>query len=199
MSAWVVSKTHIDLMVRAAMLLGRDTFQWWDVDDAGEFVAWRSLDERAESHGDEEQARRGLVSPSQFGQILVTENVRSVGFRYSEPGRAMYYGAEVAAGMEDVDPDAGELPGPCDAYYIGPYVYANPGYTLTPAEVFKAVSCYEYQSCETDEWRGSEAYRICQALIGLAVRHVDGYEDAPYGWEDSDLEGRALEFSRRII
>lgn len=198
MSAFVVSKKHVDLLVRVALTYGRD-FTWWQVDAAGEYAGWRQVDELAESHGPEEQERRGLFSPSQLGQILVSANVRSVGFRYSEPGRTAYYGPEVAASMDDLDADAGELPGPCDAYYMGPYVYANPGYTLSPGEVFKAISCLDYQSCEYDEWRQSEAFAFLGALRLEACRRVDGYEDAPWGWEDSDLGGRALEFSRRII
>lgn len=195
MSAWVVSKVHVDLLVRAALMLDRESLSWWQVDDAGGgFTGWRRVDEFAEAQGPEEQERRGLVSPSQLGQLLVSENVRSVSHRYSEPGRTVYYGAEHAASMDDT-PDE-ELPGPCDRYYLAPYVYENPGYTLTPGEIFGALSCFEYQSCEHDEWKSSEAFQVCDALRNLACSQL---REGPHGWEASDLEGRALEFSRRII
>lgn len=204
MSAYVVSKLHIDLLVRAGLSYGggSDPFRWWAVGEDGAFCAengahgFHELHELAESYGPEEQARRGLLSPSQFGQILISENVRSVSFRYSSPGRTVYYGAETAAGMDDLDADAGELPGPIDAFYMAPYVYENPGYTLTPGELFKACACLNYQSCEHDGWRASEAYTILGALTDYAQHKL---WDGPWGWDPEDLAGRALEFSRRIV
>lgn len=192
MSAWIVHKTHIDLLTRFALRAsGRESFQWWQVNEQGEYAGWRRLDELASGEDPER------FSPSQFGQLLVSENVESVAYRYSEPGRSYYYGQDVAQAMEDLA--EAELPGPCDRYYLAPYVYANPGYTLTPGELFAAIDCLDYQSCEHDGWRRSEAFAALEALRGAACRQVDGYADAPHGWEASDLQGKALEFSRRVI
>lgn len=207
MSAFVVSKVHIDLLVRAALHAAPagDAFRWWAVDENGEFDVergahgWHEISELAESFDPEEQERRGLLSPSQVGQLLVNENVRSVGHRYSEPGRVYYYGAGAAARMDDLDPDAGELPGPCDAYYMGPYVYANPGYTLNPGEIFRAIDVLDYQSCEHDGWRSSEAFAFLAALRERTCSQVEGYASSPHGWEADDLAGKPLEFSRRIL
>lgn len=195
MSAWVVSKTHIDLLVRAAIHAARpgDRFGWWQVDETGAYAGCRQLDEMASGEEDD------VMSPSQLGQLLVSENVASVSYRYSEPGRDYYYGAEAAAGMEDLEADAGELPGPCDPYYIGPYVYANPGYTLSPGEVFQAIGCLDYQSCEHPGWRTSEAFACLAALRDVYCTRVEGYQGAPWGWEAEDLDKRSLEFSRRVI
>lgn len=173
MSAWVVDKKHIDLLVKAANYY--DCKQWWQVDEDGKYAGWRYLSAN-------EDERDEYYTFSQLGQILVNENVASVSHRYSEPGRIVYYGAEMAATMDDLDPDQGELPGPNDAYYMAPYVYSDPGHILSPGEVFKAINCLDYQSCEHDGWQTSEAYKFLETLRDSACRKVDGYEAAPWGF-----------------
>lgn len=162
MSAYVVDKRDIDLLVRAALDARPEAMSWWRVDEAGEYAGWRELSRHAESKTDDDY--KAYYTPSQLGQILVSENVRSVSHRYSEPGRTTYYGSDVAAEMDDLDADLGELPGPCDAYYMGPYIYSDPGHEPTPGEVFSLIDCLDYQSCEHDEWRQSEAFAFLTAL-----------------------------------
>lgn len=58
----------------------------------------------------------------------------------------------------------GELPGPCDAYYVKPYVYEDCGYRPTAAELLSAIRCYGYQSCEHPGWAGSIAKRVCDLV-----------------------------------
>lgn len=179
MSAYVVSKKHVDLLVRAAIHYGKNggggsRMQWWEVDESGDYAGWRYLDE----HADGTDPQR--VTASQLGQLLVSENVRSVSYRYSEPGRVYYYGAEEASSMDDLDADAGELPGPSDPYYAGPYVYSDPGRVLSPGAVFKAIDGLDYQSCEHDGWRASEAFAFLESLRQVVCRAVDGYEAAPW-------------------
>ncbi len=162
MSAFVVDKKHIDLMVCAAEYYGKQghqgaRMQWWQTDESGNYAGWRYLDAN-------EDQREEYYTLSQLGQLLVSENVASVHDRYP-----------------DDDPDLGELPGPIDAYYMGPYVYENPGRVLSPGEVFRAIDCYDYQSCETGNWRNTEAFAFCEALRSAACRAVSDYEQAP--WE----------------
>lgn len=164
MSAFVVDKYHIDLIVRAAEHYGRQgmqgaRMQWWQVDEDGEFAGWRYLNAN-------EDTREEYYTLSQLGQILVSENVASVAGRYP-----------------DTNPDVGDLPGPCDAYYMGPYVYTDPGRVLTPGQVFKAIDCLDYQSCEHAGWRKSEAFAFLTALRHKVCAAVSDYEDAP--WEFS--------------
>jgi hypothetical protein len=40
------------------------------------------------------------------------------------------------------------------------------------AEVAGALHCYEYQSCETDEWNKSFAYALCQAARRKITSHL---------------------------
>lgn len=182
MSAFIVDKTHIDLMIRAALRSrpagspgNSGPFRFWRTDEDGNYAGWYEIQPDAESRTDDDYTH--YLTPSQAGQILVGENVASVSYRYSEPGRTPYYGAEAAAGMDTLT----DLPGPCDAYYVAPYEYEDPHYTLTPAEVFAAIDCLDYQSCEHPVWRKSDAFAFCEALRDAYCRRVPGYSDAP--WE----------------
>jgi hypothetical protein len=138
MSAWVVSRKHIDLMVTVAVRGTRD----------------------------------GIVPPSKhdpdaLGAMLWAENVASVNYRYSES----------------------------DA--VEPYTWADPKYTPTAGELYAAVRCYEYQSCEHPGWATSEAFRLCEQ-VGRIIRakvpearevHSGGrakwadMDGAPWGWD----------------
>tara|TARA_R110002012_G_scaffold12735_7_gene56274 strand:+ start:1791 stop:2273 length:483 start_codon:yes stop_codon:yes gene_type:complete len=68
------------------------------------------------------------------------------------------------------------------------YFECNP---LTPGEMFKAINCLEYQSCEFDGWYESDAYKLLRIIRNSTQERVQGYEDAPWGMED--LDPRLLE------
>ena len=87
----------------------------------------------------------------EVGQILVDENYRSVNYRYSENGEP-----------EEFAPD----------YTVR---------TLSPVEVIKACDCYLYQSCETPDWKETEAYAIVRMIRERAIRRLPGYEKAEWG------------------
>ena len=178
MSAFVVSKQHIDFLVTAALTVGgRDGFQWWRVDESGDYAGWRKLDPNAEQRADDDYM--AFYTPSQAGQILLSENVASVSHRYSYSGRVQYYGAEEAAKMDDDTIET--LPGPTDRFYMAPYVFAPFGrFDGSPGKVFAAVDCLDYQSCEHDGWRSSEAYSFLRSLRDAWCRRCAGYEGT---WE----------------
>lgn len=159
MSAYIVSKKHIDLIVKAVT----------------------------------EGTRDGIVPPSDqdpdaLGQLLVTECVASVSYRYP-----------------DDDVQAGELPGPCDPYYLLPYTYADPLYRPTAAELYSAIRAYSYQSCEHPGWEDSDANTVCETaqedircrlpvarryhgLRGSAhSRRWDDMQTAPWSWEAESI------------
>lgn len=50
-----------------------------------------------------------------------------------------------------------------------------------PLTIIKACHCYAYQSCEHGAWEGSEAHTLVQAIEAHAVRHLPGYDAAPWG------------------
>ena len=59
------------------------------------------------------------------------------------------------------------------------YAYSAPR-SYTGVEILKAIACYEYQSCETDDWKESEAYAIAKALESRAIRMIPGYNAAEW-------------------
>ena len=105
-----------------------------------------------------------LSTANEVGQMLVSECVASVMGRYK-------------------DCTFTDLPGPNDAYWVLPYKYES-GQVPTPVETIKLVRCYEYQSCEHEEWEDSEARKFCKALISTAIEVLPGYDEAPWGWDE---------------
>lgn len=97
---------------------------------------------------------------TEIGQVLLAENERSVEHRYP----------------------SGDLPGTegetFDAYTFRRF--DEPG-ILTPVSMFKALACFDYQACETDDYEGSLAWRIINAIRSNVVYALPGWDDSP-GW-----------------
>lgn len=87
----------------------------------------------------------------EVGQILLDENVRSVNYRYSE---------------EATEP---------------PYRFTPSTRDVSAVQIIKAVHCLDYQSCETDNWETTLAFKICQTILSAACRNLPGYEQAQWG------------------
>jgi hypothetical protein len=100
--------------------------------------------------------------------MLWDENVRSVQSRY---------------GKENA-------PGPRGETYFYSLHVVVPEVTLhtDPVQVIKACDCFAYQSCETDDWKSSEAYYYIEALKDAALPPLAGYEDAVWGAPKAWLE-----------
>jgi hypothetical protein len=175
MSAWVVTKEHIDLMVRAAvqrgcrMDTGREHIylrQLAEGDEAPEGDAYSITD-----YGNGTRILYWLNSAEHaddLGRLLWWENMRSVAYRYDEC-------------------DLGTLPGPIDfdaeqtttyRYPVTLEVYAP---RPDPVVVLKSISCYEYQSCEHPDWPTSDAQTICRWLRDKMISSLPGYAEAPWG------------------
>ncbi len=71
---------------------------------------------------------------------------------------------------------------------LGPIVYRRPARIPGPVEIIKAIHCLEYQSCETDTWESSPAYRNLQKIAGWASRELPGYATAPWAIYDPSPE-----------
>jgi hypothetical protein len=52
---------------------------------------------------------------------------------------------------------------------------------INEVQALKACACLEYQSCETEDYRDTEAYHLLRQIEKKAIRQIDGYEDAD--WE----------------
>jgi hypothetical protein len=109
-----------------------------------------------------------LDKANETGWMLARENVRSLRALYANPA--------------DIIPDWTES-----------YTYANPGYTPTPVEVLKALKCYVYQSCESEDWRDTEACAFIETMTGRAVSMLAGYDKAPWEWTNDKLREKGIE------
>ena len=163
MSAWMVSKAHIDALVTAAAGLKpgqHDSGLSWYVKDDGQW--FHSEDRRELGYSDRDRA-------SEVGMMLWAENWASINYRYP-----------------DTVEDHSQVPGPADFRpdHVLAYRYTR-ARTLEPVAVLKAIACYEYQSCEHPGWRSSEARQFCQSLKEKMVRQLPGYNTAPWGIDEA--------------
>lgn len=178
MSAFMVDKVHIDLLVKTAIHGPRqmeghwEPIRWFDLDP----VALRVMAEADANYFGSPfyRAHSRQAHPEdadRIGQMLVDENLRSIHARYPDT----------------VDRPEG-TPGPIVRYWEAPYTYTKHHYRLTVPEALQALRCYEYQSCEHEGWPASEAYQFCDALRAQLIAHLPGMDKAPWEWTPERLE-----------
>lgn len=168
MSAFIVSKAHIDALVQAGLSYGQRGRLRWRVAEP-DFHAYP--DNLAGYSKAVQAVTRELdhMTADRVGAMLWTENVMSVRHRYADVGAAL---------------DLDNAPGP-----VGLTVEDVTGYTfpvmsaprVDAVGILKALACYEYQTCEHPEWPTSEAKAFCDVLRHYAINALPGYEDAE--WE----------------
>jgi hypothetical protein len=54
---------------------------------------------------------------------------------------------------------------------------------FSAVQIIKACDCYNYQTCETPDWKETEAYAISQALRERAIDLLPGYDEAEWAIE----------------
>jgi hypothetical protein len=156
-SAFEVSTIHVDALLSAAVR--RDEIDGPPAWHHGE-IPGTAPGEMLPGDTDDlpaVQRTRREISPATAGQwsaVLLAENRRSVNHRY--------------AGDE----------------YEEPYVFTEITGRLDPVAILKAISCYEYQSCEHPGWEASEARSFREALRRPVIRWLPGYAAA--AWEITD-------------
>ena len=112
---------------------------------------WYTKDEESHVLNDE--------NADEVGQMLLDECVRSVSHRYDDSPRT-------------------DLPSRSDAEYIMPFSFKPFYQPLPPVQMLKLISCYEYQTCEHQEWKDNEAHAFCHALRSATINRLPGYEEA---------------------
>jgi hypothetical protein len=102
-------------------------------------------------------------APGDLGQLLWTENNRSINYRYSERKRNPRYVLHTT-----------EAP-------------------LHPVAVLKAIGCYEYQSCERPDWDRSRAYKLVTRLrTAILEAHPELAKEVPSRWYEDRTEAAYL-------
>lgn len=117
MSAFIVTKKHIDYLVTAAL--------------SAKYMTG--------------------IEPNEFGALLWTENHKSVNARYNEESAAE------------------------------PYRFTRSPGKVDPVKALKAIHCLQYQSCEHEGWKQSEACKRLEQLEGEMISALPGYDEAPWG------------------
>lgn len=100
------------------------------------------------------------IDPDRLGQALLTENIRSVNYRYQRQDLIVRY-RHVAT-------------------YVGA-VSTEITRTLTALDIVKIAHCLEYQSCEHPDWETSWARDFLKRVVDTAIHELPGYDDAPWG------------------
>lgn len=94
-----------------------------------------------------------------LGRILLRENERSVAARYRDH-KAHDHGDYTFRTFT-------------------PFVHMAPG--KLAAWILKACSCFDYQACETDDYKTTTAHTIIECIRDSAIASLPGYEEAPWG------------------
>lgn len=98
------------------------------------------------------------TTSDETGHMLLAENVASVNYRYNEKTSV---------------PD---------------YYYEPPRHTSwSLGELFNAIACYEYQSCEHPSWDTSQAHQFCRALKRHLIHAIPGYTNGPWAIDGASM------------
>lgn len=153
MSAFIVNVDHIDYLVTAVGKLGADLHMRLRVpDDTTARVMGAVLSPTAVT----DSRNLGPMWEPEFdtttlGRLLLTENIRSVAYRYPEDAPGQW---------------PGPIPNPEPDTYIHRPV---PWDQITPAGVVMAVKCWRYQSDQIDDHAQSMAWRVMDELYEMAI------------------------------
>lgn len=151
MSAFLVSHNHISTMLSAGMSHHHPLSWYWP--DYNAIQSHESGQPWGPAHVavlQETQNKLTLDTADRVGQMLLSENHKSVNHRYSESD------------------DESRL-----------YRY-SPRLQRPAVEILKLIDCYEYQSCEHPGWKKSEARKFCDVLRGKLIGQLPGYSDAKW-------------------
>jgi hypothetical protein len=127
-----------------------------------------------------EKGTKSIETAQNVARGLARENIRSVAHRYP-------------------DTVSGDRPGPslldeeieeAAALYAAHFV-TNPQ-QLRPIQIIKLCQGYDHQSCETDDWKDTLAWRQMDWIKGEAISHLDGYNAADWSFEKTIPEIEAL-------
>lgn len=163
MSAYICDKKHIAYLVIAAL-----SVRLRMANHNSDFSYYHNGQRHTLPAGDYDRA-------CEVANMLWLENIKSVSHRY--PG----------------DKTSANLPGPVnESFTVQPHDIRFVRPEIDPAQVFKAIDCYSYQSCEHDGWEASESYAFCQCLRKAACRSVIGYEQANWGGPEEKETARRM-------
>lgn len=72
-----------------------------------------------------------------------------------------------------------------DTETLAPIYLYHRTQAFAPVVILKLLACYDYQACETPDYERSIACKIANEIRKNAVTFLPGYEDAPWGLDES--------------
>ena len=112
------------------------------------------------------RGRLEYTNADEVGQMLWDENHRSVDFRYNEVNERPVYTYSRMLGYAEVK----HIP-----------------------RILGLLGCYEYQACEADDWRFTEAHAFCETFKAQLIGRLPGYD-----WPSED-ELPTLYGDRKVV
>lgn len=176
MSAYIVSRSLIDSLVRFAIRRRHDISPYLEY-----CGVTHAMISDIVGHPNEFNSYGGLQVATVIGRILWQENLRSVAHRYPDDTPSSRPG-----------PICDDIDAAINSYELTVY-HANRAVFPDAREVLKLISELDYQSCETDDWKTTPAYRILQRIKDSAIsditedtdtRHIKRYALDPKEFED---------------
>jgi len=158
MSAFMVSRAHIDAIVAVAVFgPSRCAASNW----------------RGPYFGNPSRRATYCIA-SEIGEMLVKENLSSIHHLYSD-----------TATNPTTTP--GPIEQYWLAPYVFPCAALKPRKLPDALQTLKLITCYEYQSCEHPEWHDSDARDFCESLRRALIRALPGYDAAPWEWNEQEV------------
>lgn len=128
-----------------------------------------------------------------FGDVLVESNTAT------DTG-AQLLATNIASVLARYPYDTLEsAPGPCNKTAPIDYRYKwSSHYPMQAVTILKALDCYEYQSCEVENYESSPAAAFCQQLRKAAIHALPGYDDAPWELIAPDLDAIRARIAKQV-
>jgi hypothetical protein len=162
MSAYLVSRAHIDQLVRTATL--------GPVEGEGHWLRPFSF-----YHNGRRTDLNDLTNDA-IGRMLWGENLASIHARYPD-----------TVDNDDMLPGPIEI----TETEVLSYTYRHQTRGITPVAALKAIQGYKYQSCEHAGWKTSAAKAFCDALMDAVIDMLPGYNAVPWNIDSEPVESVA--------
>lgn len=157
MSAFICGPDHIKAL--AVYAIGR---RHGSMRVGPNYLKYDGGDARIDGRSEEEIA-------TYYANILYCENIRSVQSRYPDDSFDDLPGLIQKPEMLEVTHQ--------DIAWQAVYGH------LKAVDILKMCDCLEYQSCETDDYRSTLAFKLLDRIRGAAIHDLPGYDSAPWEWE----------------
>lgn len=174
MSAFIVTPEHIKELATYAVVKDRSVSMYVDP----RYLKYHVKEETAKIFETLDITDNVQIAQT-YACILYNENIRSVKHRYNDESFESLPG--LIEKPEYIKIELKDL--------LNRRVW-------NPVHILKMCDCLDYQSCETDDWRQSDAYQLLLAIKEAAISTLPGYEEAPWGYSEPIISKKEVKKER---